>query len=207
MEDLAVNDRPNPAADVVKFLSGSGWPTSVFWMLLLASCAIAALVWWRDPTQRSARSIGLWLLRLLTGCMWWQQSLWKIPSNYDGLIYWMKQEAAHAAIVLQGELVDTVVLPHITLFGPLVYFIEVAIGVSLMLGLLSRWGALLGLLMGINLWLGLYSAPGEWPWTYFFLIIIQALFVIDPPGQALGADALLSQVRASRFGIPARSRQ
>jgi uncharacterized membrane protein YphA (DoxX/SURF4 family) len=205
MEDLAVNDRPNPAADVVTFLSGSGWPTPVFWMLLLASCAIAAFVWWRDPTQRSARSIGLWLLRLLTGCMWWQQSLWKVPPNYGGLIYWMKQEVAHAAIVLQGELVDTVVLPHITLFGPLVYLIEVAIGVSLMLGLLSKWGALLGLLMGINLWLGLYSAPGEWPWTYFFLIIIQALFVIDPPGQALGADAPLNQVRASRFGIPARS--
>ena len=36
--------------------------------------------------------------------------------------------------------------------------------------------------MGLNLWLGLYSAPGEWPWTYMFLIIIQALFIIDPPG-------------------------
>ena len=33
-------------------------------------------------------------------------------------------------------------------FGPLVYLIEVAIGVSLLLGLLSRLGALLGLLMG-----------------------------------------------------------
>jgi hypothetical protein len=63
--------------------------------------------------------------------------------------------------------------------------------VSLLLGLLSRAGALLGLLMALNLWLGLYSAPGEWPWTYMFLAIIQALFVIDPPGRALGADTLL----------------
>ena len=48
----------------------------------------------------------------------------------------------------------------------------------------------LGAAMAANLWLGLYSAPGEWPWTYGFLIIIQLLFVIDPPGRSLGVDAL-----------------
>ena len=48
--------------------------------------------------------------------------------------------------------------------------------------------AFLGLLMGLNLWFGLYSAPGEWPWTYGFLIIVQMLFIIDPPGRCLGLD-------------------
>jgi uncharacterized membrane protein YphA (DoxX/SURF4 family) len=123
--------------------------------------------------------------------MWWQQSLWKIPPNYDGLIYWMKQMVDHAAIPLQGDLVANIVLPNIAVFGPLVYLIEISIGVSLMLGLLSRLGALAGTGMAINLWLGLYSAPGEWPWTYFFLIIIQLLFLIDPPGRSLGVDVLL----------------
>jgi hypothetical protein len=45
--------------------------------------------------------------------------------------------------------------------------------------------------MGINLWLGLYSADGEWPWTYMFLVMIQAWFVIEPPGRVLGGDLLL----------------
>ena len=53
--------------------------------------------------------------------------------------------------------------------------------------------------MGLNLWLGLYSAPGEWPWTYMFLLIIQALFVIDPPGRVLGADVWLGRA-AGRAG-------
>jgi uncharacterized membrane protein YphA (DoxX/SURF4 family) len=103
----------------------------------------------------------------------------------------MQQMVEHASIELQGALVGRFVVPNIAVFGPLIYLIEVAIGISLMLGLLSRLGALMGALMAINLWLGLYSAPNEWPWTYFFLIVIQTLFVIDPPGRALGADALI----------------
>jgi hypothetical protein len=62
-----------------------------------------------------------------------------------------------------------------------------------MVGALTRVGATLGALMTINLWLGLYSAPGEWPWTYGFLAIIMILFMIDPPGRSLGVDAVLRQ--------------
>jgi uncharacterized membrane protein YphA (DoxX/SURF4 family) len=91
------------------------------------------------------------------------------------------------------ELVRDIVLPNITIFGPLVYAIEVAIAVSLILGLATRLGAVLGALMAINLWLGLYNAPGEWPWTYMFLVIIQLIYLIDPPGRSLGVDALVSR--------------
>jgi len=187
--------RPNPLHDALVFLSTPVWTTPVFWALLAGSLLAVAMAWRADVTQRTLRHIGGWLLRLLIGAMWWQQSLWKIPPNYDGLVYWMKQLAEHASIPLQGQLVQDVVLPKITLFGPLVYGVEVLIGVSLMLGLLTRLGAIMGALMAINLWLGLYSAPGEWPWTYGFLIIIQLLFVLDPPGRSLGGDVVLRQHR------------
>ena len=183
--------RPDPAHDALTFLTQPAWPTAVFWLLLLGSVAVAAGTALRQPRQRTVRSAAIWLLRLIVGVLWWQQSLWKIPPDYDGLIYWMKQMVDHAAIGLQSDLVSRIVLPHIALFAPLVYLAEVAIGVSLMLGLCSRLGALAGVLMAVNLWLGLYSAPGEWPWTYFFLVVIQLLFVVDPPGRCLGVDALL----------------
>ena len=182
----------------MQFLTQPGWFTPVFWLLLLASGVIAALAWRRDPAQRMPRNLGIWRVRVLVGAMWWQQTLWKIPPNFDGLRYWIGQEAEHAAIALQGALVGDIVLPNLAVFGPLVYLVELTIGVSLLLGLFSRVGAVLGMLMGLNLWLGLYSAPGEWPWTYMFLVVIQALFVIDPPGRALGADVLLRQ-RAGRM--------
>ena len=185
--------RPNPAYDVLGFLTKPGWPTAPFWLLLIGSCVIAAVVIMRQPGQRTVRDVATWLLRFIVGVMWWQQSLWKIPPNYDGLIYWMKQMVDHAAIPLQSELVARIVLPNIAVFGPLVYLTEVGIGISLMLGVCSRLGALAGVGMAINLWLGLYSAPGEWPWTYFFLVVIQLLFLLDPPGRSLGVDVLLQE--------------
>ncbi|HEY1935564.1 MAG TPA: DoxX family membrane protein [Acetobacteraceae bacterium] len=193
--------RPNPLHDVMHFLTQPGWFTPVFWLLLIGSVLIAVAAWRADPAQRTPRAAALWLLRVVIGSMWWQQSLWKIPPNFDGLRYWMQQEAAHAAVALQGELVGSIVLPNLNVFGPLVYLVEVAIGVSLLLGLFSRLGALLGVLMGVNLWLGLYSAPGEWPWTYMFLVVIMARYVVDPPGRVLGADVLLWQrLRGAALG-------
>ncbi|MGI8525237.1 MAG: DoxX family protein [Pseudolabrys sp.] len=183
--------RPNPLSDALAFLTNANWPTAVFWLLLLGSATAAVLAWRADPAQRSVRHIGICLLRVVIGAMWWQQSLWKVPPHYDwGLIHWMEEMVAHASTQLQSELVRDLVLPNIAVFGPLVYAVEVAIAASLILGVLTRLSSMLGALMAINLWLGLYSAQGEWPWTYVFLVVIELLFVLDPPGRSLGIDAL-----------------
>jgi uncharacterized membrane protein YphA (DoxX/SURF4 family) len=183
--------RQNPLFDAFSFLTAESWATPVFWLLLIGSAAAAVLAWRGDPTQRSVRHVGICLLRVIIGTMWWQQSLWKVPPHYDwGLIHWMQEMVEHASTPLQSALVRDIVLPNIAVFGPLVYAIEVAIAVSLILGLATRLGAVLGALMAINLWLGLYNAPGEWPWTYMFLVVLELLYVIDPPGRSLGVDAL-----------------
>jgi uncharacterized membrane protein YphA (DoxX/SURF4 family) len=193
--------RPNPLDDAARFLTQAGWFTPIYWLLLLASIIIATLAWRREPGGRTPRNLGIWALRVLMGTMWWQQTLWKIPPNFAGLQYWIQQEADHAAIILQGVLVRDLVLPNLLIFGPVIYAVELLISVSLLLGVLSRAGALLGLLMGLNLWLGLYSAEGEWPWTYMFLVMIQTWFVIDPPGRALGVDMLWSIRRRARVSV------
>jgi uncharacterized membrane protein YphA (DoxX/SURF4 family) len=156
--------RQNPFTDALAALADTDFPKPVFWFLLLGCAIVAVLVWRLDPAQRSIQHIGRCLLRVIVGTMWWQQSLWNVPPHYDwGLIHWMQEMVEHGSIQLQSDLVRDLVLPNIRIFGPLVYAIEVAIAVSLILGLATRLGALLGALMTINLWLGLYNAPGEWP--------------------------------------------
>jgi uncharacterized membrane protein YphA (DoxX/SURF4 family) len=87
--------------------------------------------------------------------------------------------------------VKDVVLPHFYFFAPQVYFSELLIACALILGLFSRLGAFVGTLMAINLWLGLYRSPAEWPWTYFFLIIVQIMLLVQRPGRSLGLDTVL----------------
>ena len=191
--------RTNPFTDSVDFLFHSAlwW---IFVILVVASLAIAFVNLARDENQRNLEDLSTYVLRFFIGCMWWQQTLWKLPPTYTdlpdgsgGLRYWVSKMLTGAALSWHNDLVQNVVLPHFLLFAPLVYAAEVFIGISLMLGLATRLGALLGALMAINLWLGLYRTPNEWPWTYFFLIVIQLLFVIYHAGRSLGADALIRE--------------
>lgn len=199
--------RENPLGNAWSFLTDDRWLTPVFWLLLLGAAAVAVLAWRSDPAQRSVRHIGICLLRIIVGTMWWQQSLWKVPPHYDwGLIHWMEVMVEHASTQLQSNLVRDFVLPNIAVFGPLVYAIEVAIAGSLILGLFTRLGSALGALMAINLWLGLYNAPNEWPWTYMFLVVLELLFLLDPPGRSLGIDALFwRRKEKTSEGAPALS--
>jgi hypothetical protein len=197
-----------PITDVAGFLVEPHWTTAVVWILIVASVAIAIRVAAKDPAQRTVGRVGDYVARFFVGACWWQQSLWKLPPYYTddpaapfgttGLPFWMKQMADYAPFKLQAWFVRDVVLPNFYLFAPIVYAAEVFIAVSLMLGIASRAGSLAGLLMALNLWAGLYVAPHEWPWTYFFLVVIQLVFTLHPPGRSLGWDALLR--------MPARER-
>jgi uncharacterized membrane protein YphA (DoxX/SURF4 family) len=191
----------NPISDIVEFLLQPAWTTGVFWVLLLGSIAIAAYVVGRIPDQRTLGHFGNWIFRLSIGCMWWQQTLWKLPPFYTdhpdqpfgetGLAYWMKEMGKSAAVPLQADFVNNIVLPHFYLFAPIVYSLEVLTAVSLMLGLFVGLWSFIGALQILNLWLGLYNAQGEWPWTYFFLLVLQLIFSFHHYGRSLGLDALI----------------
>src|SRR3954462_9361850 len=192
---------PNPLFDVVAFIMQPVWTTAVFWLLALTSVLIAAFVWRRFVEQRTTWNLLQWSIRFVMGAFWWQQSLWKLPPFYTdhpeqpfgatGLAYWMGLMGKHAAIPLQADFVNNIVLPHFYLFAPIVYGAEVLVAVSLILGVFVRLGGVIGALQILNLWLGLYSAPNEWPWTYFFLLLLMLNFALHHYGRSLGLDALL----------------
>jgi uncharacterized membrane protein YphA (DoxX/SURF4 family) len=139
--------------------------------------------------------------------MWWQQTLWKLPPLYtdnpsdptnSGLHYWMMQEAQGASIPLQADFVNHIVLPNFYFFAPIVYGLEVLTAVSLILGIFVRLWGWIGALQVLNLWLGLYNAQGEWPWTYFFLLVLMVIFALHRYGRSLGLDAIVRERAASR---------
>ena len=199
--------RTNPIADVFTFLTGPSyqepsWMHFVYWIVALTSLAVAVIAAARVPGQVTFSHLGRFIIRFIVGGMWWQQALWKFPTDLGGLKYWTEQMAAHAAFPIHREFVQNVILPHFTPIGVGVFFIEILIGSSLMIGLLTRLSALGGALFIANLWLGLYQVGSEWPWGYFFLIMLLAIFCFDAYGRSLGGDALLRGEKTIERRIP-----
>jgi len=175
---------------------------ALFWILLLASIAIAFRNWQEDSEQRTGRHFGIWLVRVLIGCMWFQGMLWKLPLPVsDGLQYWTEQESTSAAFEFHRTFLKDVVLPNMRLFGPIVFLAELAFAASMMLGLAVRLVGVLALVYTLQLWLGLYGNSSEWPWTYMFLALLMFLFALESAGRSLGFDAWLRRnVPAVRDG-------
>jgi len=193
----------NPFIDVRHFLTGTtgdylhqgNWRYLIlvlFWALLLASIAVAVRNWQQDPAQRTSQHLGIWLVRVLIGIMWFQGMLWKLPLPVsDGLQYWTEQESTSAAFEFHRTFLKDFVLPHMRFFGPIVFLAELVFAGSMMLGLAVRFVGVLAVAYTLQLWLGLYGNSSEWPWTYMFLALLMFLFALEGAGRSLGFDAWL----------------
>ena len=167
---------------------------ALFWILIVASLVIAIRNWAEDPAQRTAHNVGLAIVRVLIGCMWFQGMLWKLPlPASDGLRYWTEQETTRAAFDFHATFIKDVVLPHLTLFGPFVFLAELTFATSMILGFAVRLVGVLSVLFVLQLWLGIYrpASPAEWPWSYMFLAMLMFVFALEGAGRCLGLDALL----------------
>ena len=205
----------NPITDVLKFLTAAtsdyialgGWRfliLALFWVLMIASLFVAVRNWREDPAQRNGRSIGICIVRVLIGCMWFEGMLWKLPLPLsDGLQYWTEQEATRAAFEFHRDFVKNFLLPHLSIFGPFVFLAELTFATSMILGLAVRFVSVLAIAFVLQLWLGIYRPgdPAEWPWSYMFLAMLMFLFALEGAGRYLGFDAWLRRdVPAVRDG-------
>ena len=195
----------NPITDIWQFLTANtgdylalgGWRfliLAIFYALMVASIVLAWRNWREDPAQRTGRNLGLWIARVLIGCMWFEGMLWKLPLPVgDGLRYWTEQEATRAAFALHRELVTNVLLPYLNLFGPIVFLAEFTFASCLILGLGLRLVGVLAIAFVLQLWLGIYQPgnPAEWSWSYIFLALLMFLFALLAAGRSLGLDAWL----------------
>jgi thiosulfate dehydrogenase [quinone] large subunit len=84
------------------------------------------------------------------------------------------------------------VVPHQELFGYLVMIGELAVGAGLLLGLFTRFSAIVGLVLLINYYLGPGMARGGATLAQQQPVIVAlAIFILSNPGRTLGLDGLL----------------
>jgi thiosulfate dehydrogenase (quinone) large subunit len=131
------------------------------------------------------------LVRIFVGMLWLQQLAWKMPPTFSGLHEYVVKEAQNTFIPGYSVIIKQVFLTHFTLLGAGVWTAELLVGVMLLFGLCSRVGALLAVVLSLQLYIGLAYAPGEWYWTYGMLVLLGLALVAVPAGRRLGVDQLL----------------
>jgi len=155
------------------------------------------------PITLSERSItGFALIRIFVGYLWFQQLFWKMPPEFAGLYSYIIRESQHTIIPGYGYILQHTFLSGCTslltatgctLYVPLaagVWIAELIVSISLMFGLFTRIGAILGSVLAIQLYVGL--AYTDWIWTYGMLVLLCLALTAIPSGRRLGFDQWLA---------------
>jgi uncharacterized membrane protein YphA (DoxX/SURF4 family) len=145
------------------------------------------------PEERDAR-IGLAIVRLTIGAMFvWVffENLGKglyTPSGYSGLInYYLKHDHAPAA----WKAVMAAAANHAAMAAPLQAITEIALGILLVMGLLTRPVAFIAFLYLGSLWVSEWGT--SWIWELLVPVLASIGLAVGRAGRTWGVDALLAQ--------------
>lgn len=165
-------------------------------------------------------ALGLTIIRLFLGYLWLTNVLWKLPPEFgcgpngftpgagrdpnrlnqatglSGLCDWMTREANNTnnfpGFAWFPGFVSNLIIPNFGLFAWLTFFTEAFLAASLILGLFTRLGGLVGTLWAVNLFGGLIGLPAEeWPWIYGQLILLNGVFLAIGARLQYSVDGLL----------------
>ena len=136
-------------------------------------------------------------LRIFVGVIWLANLSWKLPPDFGrdqprGLLYSFSQAERWAVVAPLRDLMRTVVIPHFTLFGWVVFTVELAAGLLLVSGLQTRLGALIGTGQAVAITALVVQAPSEWAWGYAMFIVLNAIPLVG------ASSARFSVVRRDR---------
>lgn len=150
----------------------------------------------REEMDKQAPLWPVAIARVLIGLLWLGTLRWKLPPDFApasglGMLDWMLREVQYPAFEFYGNFIETVVIPNFALFAWFTFLSELFIGLGLLTGTLTRLAAAVGLLMSINLGIGLLAVPGEWPWSYMMMAMWHALFLVTAAGRVAGVDSWL----------------
>jgi uncharacterized membrane protein YphA (DoxX/SURF4 family) len=177
------------------------------WLAMLGSIALIAQLLIPRPrsvAKAQPSDVIFAIIRIVLATLWFTQILWKLPwANFgcpagalipqagtSGLCDWIGREIASPRYPLYKDFLTGIVAPNLGWMAYLIVGGEIFICISLLFGLLTRLGGLMGFMLGINLFIGLTAVPHEWDWTYLMLPLLNLVFVVVG-GRYFGLDAAL----------------
>lgn len=144
----------------------------------------------RLPTDTALSRIAIAAVRILFGLLWLTQSSWKSPP-FDTLRYFTEFGVSDPVFAPYAFVVEKVILPNFTLFGWITTITEVSLGAFLLLGLATRFWAVVGMAMTAAITLSIINAPHEWSWAYYMMFAGHAALWATAAGRTAGLDGIL----------------
>jgi thiosulfate dehydrogenase [quinone] large subunit len=134
---------------------------------------------------------GLAMFRIVFGLLWLTNASWKVPPKFDGLRHFTSYAVSNPVFGPYKAIVQHVVLPNMTFFGYVTLITEASLGAFLILGLATRFWAVVGIMQSTAIALAVLNAPAEWSWAYYMLITGHVVLWATAAGRAFGLDGVL----------------
>jgi thiosulfate dehydrogenase (quinone) large subunit len=158
--------------------------------------------------DRAAR-ISAFIIRITAGLLFVENLTWKTPPHFgaddqSGLYYFTTLGVDYPVAAPVATLLENVVLPNFGLFGWSVFIVEICLAVFLVLGLATRFWAIVGIAQALAIFLTVGAAPHEWKWSYFLMMATMLAVFGFAAGRVVGLDAVL-RPKASRSSLLGRA--
>lgn len=156
-----------------------------------------------DAVPRN-QAVGAVVLRLVLGVLWAYNVGWKRPPNFGqggsgGLFGFTSEAVSHPVFAPFTWAVQHVVLPNFQAFGYGVLLAETALAVLLLTGWQIRLVALLGVAQSLAIGFSVAYAPGEWPWSYWLMVIAHLALLFSSSGRYAAVDAVRARLSDGRL--------
>jgi thiosulfate dehydrogenase [quinone] large subunit len=143
--------------------------------------------------------VSLAVLRVGIAVLWIQNASWKVPPDFGqsadkGLYFWASQAVEYPVLAPYSAFVETIVLPNIAVFGWVTLLTEAALGAFLLIGLATRFWALVGIAQTIAITLSVLNAPHEWHWSYVLMLLAHVVLLGTAAGRHFGLDGVFRPV-------------
>ncbi len=139
---------------------------------------------------------GICALRVGVALMWIQNVAWKVPPDFGerektGLFLFTSWAVEFPVFPPFAWGVENVVLPAFPVFGWMTLLMEAGLGAFLLIGLATRFWAVVGIVQSVAITLSVLNAPHEWHWAYYLMILAHVALFATAAGRAYGVDGVL----------------
>jgi thiosulfate dehydrogenase [quinone] large subunit len=129
--------------------------------------------------------------RIVFGLLWLTTVSWKTPPEFRTLRHFTEWAYEFPVFPPYAWFVEHVVIGNFTFFGWVTLLTEMALGAFLILGLATRFWAVVGMAQTVAISLSILNGPHEWSWAYYMMFAGHALLWATAAGRAFGLDAIL----------------